>query len=263
MYICWAVKRMNSEKNRIQNFGEEASAADENISLQKKCAPRQAHMGEETKGRSFASGIGFQKLVWVFTIGCFIGYVVEVLFCLVTKGYFENKQGMLYGPFNQIYGFGAVLMTIILVPMSKKGNLQIFLVGALIGGIFEFSCSFIQEYVFGSRSWDFSSQMFDFNGRTSLLFMFYWGILALGFVRICYPALSGMIEKIPPKAGRVVTWLIVVFFSVNLFLSATAVLRWGKRVAGVSAKNAFQRFLDSVYPNERMLRTYPNMKMIP
>ena len=50
------------------------------------------------------SGISFQKLVWVFIVGCLAGYIVETIYCLVTRGVIESRQGMVYGPFNQVYG---------------------------------------------------------------------------------------------------------------------------------------------------------------
>ena len=60
---------------------------------------------------SFARGLNFYKLFWVFFIGCFLGVVVETLFYLVTEFRFTNRTGLLYGPFNLVYGFGALLMT--------------------------------------------------------------------------------------------------------------------------------------------------------
>jgi len=63
--------------------------------------------------KSFASGTDFYKLFWVFMIGCFLGVVIETLFCLVLNGYIESRQGLVYGPFNPVYGFGAVLMTLV------------------------------------------------------------------------------------------------------------------------------------------------------
>ena len=62
--------------------------------------------------RPFAPGLGFYKIFWVFFLGCIIGVVVETLWCLATKFYIENRSGVIYGPFNPVYGVGAVVLTL-------------------------------------------------------------------------------------------------------------------------------------------------------
>jgi len=83
---------------------------------------------------------------------------------------------MLYGPFSQIYGFGAVIMVLLLTPLSLKGKSWLFCGSAVVGGLFEVVCSLVQEAFFGSVSWQYSGQAFSlFGGRTSLIYMFFWG----------------------------------------------------------------------------------------
>lgn len=64
--------------------------------------------------KSFASGLNFYKLFWVFFISSVICYIVETIFCFVTQGYSGSLQGLIYGPFSQIYGFGAVIIKLYL-----------------------------------------------------------------------------------------------------------------------------------------------------
>lgn len=54
--------------------------------------------------KSFAHGLNFYKLFWIFFVGCFLGVVIETLYCLVTRHRFESRQGLIYGPFNLVYG---------------------------------------------------------------------------------------------------------------------------------------------------------------
>ena len=60
---------------------------------------------ESKSGASFAEGLNFYKLFWVFFIGSFLGVVIEVLFCLATQHRLESRTGLVYGPFNLVYGF--------------------------------------------------------------------------------------------------------------------------------------------------------------
>ncbi|MBQ8333199.1 MAG: hypothetical protein IJX93_05440, partial [Clostridia bacterium] len=57
---------------------------------------------------SFAHGLNFYKLFWVFTIGCFIGVVIETFWCLLRYRKLESRKGLVWGPFNLVYGFGAL-----------------------------------------------------------------------------------------------------------------------------------------------------------
>lgn len=207
-------------------------------------------------------GLGIHKLTFIFTVGCVIGYIVEMLFCILWHGYVQTRQGMIYGPFSQIYGFGAVLMSVILSSMTQRSNLYIFSSCALIGGFFEFFCSVFQEMAFGTKSWDFSDQTFHFGGRTSLLFMCLWGSLGLFFIRVVFPRMTLWMDRIPLRAGVVISWLLIVFFTVNLFLSATAVKRWTDRQHAVTATNAYHEWLDIRFPDERMKTIFPQMEPV-
>jgi len=43
-------------------------------------------------------------IFWLFVIGSIVGYIYEMIVVLVQKGYFESRQGLIYGPFTPIYG---------------------------------------------------------------------------------------------------------------------------------------------------------------
>lgn len=166
-------------------------------------------------GKSFASGIDFYKLFWVFMIGCFLGVVVETLFCLVNSGYIQSRQGVIYGPFNPVYGFGAVVLTLVLHPFTKKPWYVVFLLSMVLGGGFEFLSSLIQQYVTGTVSWQYDQLPFNFGGRTSLRYSFYWGFLGLLWMKEIYPGLSKVIEKIPKKIGGGIDLVTGCFYGVE------------------------------------------------
>lgn len=215
---------------------------------------------EQTNKNSFATGLNFYKLFWVFFIGSFVGVIVEILFCLVTEGHFECRQGVVYGPFNPVYGFGAVVITIVLYILRRQRDLVIFIGGSVIGGAFEWLCSYFQEMFMGTVSWDYSDIPFNIGGRTCLLYSLFWGILAIVWLKFIYPLMSALIERIPNKIGRLVTWVLVLFMAFDMFISSAAVVRMGERQKDIAPKTSFDRFLDNNLDDEFLTQIYPNMR---
>lgn len=211
---------------------------------------------------SFAGGFNFYKLFWVFFAGCFIGVILEMGFCFITKGYVESRAGLVYGPFNPVYGFGAVLMTLGLFKLYRQRDLWIFLGSMIIGGGFEFLCSLFQELVFGTVSWEYSNTAYNIGGRTNLLFSFMWGVLGLLWVKEMYPRLSKLIEKIPNKIGVPLTWVLVVFMIFNMMVSSLAVNRQKERRQGIPASDIVDQIMDQQFPDERLKKIYPNMIVV-
>ena len=204
----------------------------------------------------FAKGICFEKIFWIFIIGCVFGCMVEVLNHFIHYGNFVSRSGLIYGPLNPVYGFGVVIFVLFLSKI--KNPILIFIGGMLLGGGFEYVCSFVQEKVFGTISWDYSHQLFNIGGRTSLKYMLIWGVLALIFMKFIYPILSNLIEKIPVKIGRILTVILVVFVIFDAVISIIACLRQSERALGEKASNKFEVFLDKHYPDKRLNEIFEN-----
>ena len=124
-------------------------------------------------------------------------------------------------------------------------------------GAYEYLCSVFTELVFGVVFWDYSHIPFNLAGRVNLLYCFFWGIAAVVWVRWCYPKLSGLIERIPRKWGRPLTWVLVVFFVLDITVSALALGRLEDRSQGLPPQNAVEEYLDEHYGDQRMNRIYP------
>jgi uncharacterized membrane protein len=211
------------------------------------------------KQNRFAAGYHFYKMFWVFLISSILGFVIESLFCLLHYGYIESRAGLIYGPFSQVYGFGAVIMVLILHRINIKRELLLFFASAFLGGLFEFSCSLIQEFAFGFISWDYSDSQFSILGRTDLLYCFFWGILGVILIEDIYPIMSHQIEKIPNQIGMIITWVLISLILLDFLISAGATIRANQRFHGLPASNSIQRILDRYYPDSVLKRIYPNM----
>lgn len=220
---------------------------------------------EEAKEKAgvFAVGCSFYKLVCLFFLGAFLGDITETIFCYVTAGKLMSRSSVVYGPFSIVWGLGCVLLTAILYQYRNHSDRYIFVFGTVVGGVYEYVCSVFTELVFGTVFWDYSGIPFNLGGRINLLYCFFWGIAAVVWLKILYPRLSALIEKIPKKPGVIFTWVMLVFMVFNILISALALNRYNQRHAGAAAEpTALAAFLDDRFPDERMERIYPNAIMV-
>ena len=218
---------------------------------------------EKSSNAPFASGLSFSKLFWVFMIGNFVGFLLETMYCLLSPPHqFELRVSVVYGPFILVYGFGAVIMTLLLYKLYNQKDVMIFLASMFIGATFEYTCSLFQQMAFGTVSWEYSGSALSVGGRTNLMYAFFWGILGLVWIKDIYPRMSRLIEKFPKKIGRVLTVAVAIFMVFDMAISSAAVYRQTERHKGIKATNEIQVFLDKHYDDEFLNIIYPNMQYV-
>lgn len=215
--------------------------------------------------RTFAKGLCFDKLFFIFLVGCVVGTYYEQILNLVkyylNDGtiFWESRRGVIYGPFNPLYGFGAVVMTICLMKKERPWYLTLFY-GFMLGGIIEYGVSWFQEIFVGTTSWNYTGYFLNIGGRTTITFMFAWGIMGLLFVYVAYPFLSQLIERIPYLLGKWLTRFFVVFMCLDMIISWTALVRQTFRRMGREPITFVGEVYDKIYTDEFLEQYFPNMK---
>jgi len=200
-------------------------------------------------------------IFWLFILGSIIGYVVETIVALVQTGGFESRKGLVYGPFTPVYGIGIIMYYVLLNNMNTKNKAKVFLITMIVGGILEYLCSYVQEKVFGTISWNYSNLLFNINGRTSLLHCTYWGIAGILYSAYIKPMVEKVRRIISRKNMQIVTVVVLAFMTFDIGISFAAANRQTQRRNNQLPCSSFDVFLDKYYPDEYMDKVYANKEV--
>lgn len=116
-------------------------------------------------------------------------------------------------------------MAIVIALRRIDPGWKVVLVGGLAGGMLEFAMSLIQQYLLGSRSWNYANEPLNIGGRTTVPFMLFWGLLCYLIVRFILP---------------LVLWLVHLIDAVG---ALPAIFLYGQRANGVVFDNWFAQHI--------------------
>ena len=210
------------------------------------------------KKEIFAEGFCFYKVFLLYIIGCMIGVYYEEILTFCRTGEWLSRQGIIYGPFNPVYGLGFLAFILLLCRNLERKWWLTYIYSCLIGGAAEMVTSLISEYVFKVNAWDYSDKFLNIMGRTTIPFMLFWGIGGLIFVKVVFPALSKLIELLPKRIGDVIMPTFMIFVLISHVVSYSALFRYGTRSEGKPASNTIEVVLDKYYDDNLMKEYYEN-----
>ena len=267
-------KKNDVIKNEEQNMSVENNQHEENNKTQNQ---------PKVKKKRTINGISIWRILAYFIIYSVLGYMIETIYGVITKGVWESRQSFLYGPFCGIYGLGAVVMIVCLHKFPKKFN-TLFIGGFIVGSVIEYVVSLVGEMVLGVKWWDYSGMPLNLNGRICVYFSVFWGFLGLYLIASLNPKVDRIINWIKSKFKTykglktcVTTVFILLMidciasgFAIEFFLVRMIV----KNDIPIANKEAVVEQYDKIYGNEKlskfiyefwgdkkMIRTFPNLKI--
>lgn len=161
----------------------------------------------------------FYTYLTIFLTASVFGYFMEVFGMLLTTGKLVDR-GFLNLPFLPIYGFGSVLLTLVL-GQSRKSRLALFVASVFLCSAVEYFSGYVLDHAFGLQLWDYSGYSLNLDG-----YIAYWssigfgvgGMLVVGYVS---PALDLFISRRRLTNLRIVLWPLVLIVLVS-FLDSLA-----------------------------------------
>ena len=236
-------------------------------------AAAEGMLGRDETGEGYIK-LNYFNLFWVFFVCSVLGLILEEVWHMVVvdPGVYQDRAGMLFGPFSPIYGFGAVLMTMALNRFYKKNPLIIFLVSALIGGAFEVFVGWFMQTSFGVVSWSYSHiRLFGMpdpiavltGGRTCTPFACMWGLGGLIWIKVLLPRLLKLINMIPWKRRYSATVILTAVMVIDGVMTLQSLDYWYQRVNGTVRNIPVAQFYDKHFDNEYMENRFQSMTMSP
>ena len=268
------MKKEKMKKEEIKNEEKNIPVADTHDEAQE---------NTNIKKKLTINGISIWRILAYFIIYSVLGYIIETIYGMITKGVWESRQSFLYGPFCGIYGLGAVVMIICLHKFPRKFN-TLFIGGFIVGSIVEYVVSFVGEMLLGVKWWDYSNMPLNINGRICVYFSVFWGFLGIYLIASLNPKVDKIIDWTKSKFKTykgLKTFVMTVFillmidcistaFAIEFFLVRMIV----QNDIDVANKEAVIEQYDKIYGNEKlskfiyqfwgdkkMIRTFPNLKI--
>lgn len=184
------------------------------------------------------------KYIALFFIYSLLGWLLELLFTFINTKKYINR-GCLIGPYCPIYGFGCILLNLIL---NKYTNniIILFIVTFVICTILEYLTSLILEKIFNLRWWDYSRYKYNINGRVCLETMLPFSILGTIVIKYLNPMFINLLDKIPIKHLFIIDIILITIISIDMLFSIYFTIL-AKKKKKISKKDATEEIKYNTY----------------
>lgn len=159
------------------------------------------------------------QMVIIFALISFGGWVYETIYCSVVEGEF-TKRGFLFGPTCPIYGIGAIAEWLVLGQISNP--IIVFIIGAVLATVIEYSTGLFLERRFKKKWWDYSMFKFNLHGRICPQASAVFGAFSVTSVFVLVPTMLNILMIFSKHTVSIVAFIVVTLY----FLDTVASLLW-------------------------------------
>lgn len=177
-------------------------------------------------------GFSLYEMCLLFIVWSFIGWAIEVCAHALKMGEYSNR-GFLSMPICPIYGFGVLIITILLHPFMNIPILM-FICSSLICTAFELFVGVTMKMIFHNVWWDYSDEHFNFKGYICLKTSILWGMGCLIVEYCAEPQIEWLVDSIPTTAGTVFIGVMGVLIIIDCSNSVAAVYKLNLRLKEIS-----------------------------
>ena len=158
----------------------------------------------------------------VFYLYCMLGWCFESTVVSVGQRRLVNR-GFLRGPMLPIYGFGAVILLHVSLPL-KQHPVWLYLASMIAATVFEYIVGVVMEKIFKVKYWDYSKQPFNLNGYICLTSSLAWGAFSILLVRFLHPPVEDLVLRLPAFLVDPLAFLLTIAVTVDAVRSFQAAM---------------------------------------
>lgn len=149
---------------------------------------------------------------WVifFFIYCFIGWIWECSYVSIRTKKLTNR-GFMRGPVLPIYGFGAVLMVWVGLPLMAHPVIMFF-VGLLCASTMEYFTGDIMQRLFKVRYWDYTGCLLNIKGHVCLKASLAWGTFTLLMNYFVHKPIERLVLGVSDNVIHVIAFIGTILF---------------------------------------------------
>ena len=162
----------------------------------------------------------------LFMIYSIAGWILEVVLKYKDHKRFIDR-GFLIGPYCPIYGYGALLITILL-NRYENDPIVLFCMTIIVCGFLEYFTSWYMEKLFKARWWDYSKRKFNLNGRVCLGTLIPFGVFGLIITYVMNPFFIKCLESVNNKILTIISVLLFVIYIIDNIISTIIILGFRK-----------------------------------
>ena len=209
----------------------------------------------------------FYSYCILFFIYSLIGWLMEVLLTLYNEHKFVNR-GFLLGPCCPIYGFGCIILYLLLKPYTNN-VIVLFILTLFTCSVIEYITSYFMEKIFRLRWWDYSRRKFNINGRICLETMIPFGLGGMFIMYIVNPFFLRMLSHIPDVLLTVISIVLALVFIFDLCMSTKIIFNLKSTVRNIkkdSTEEITAKVKDFImnnakYAKKRLVKAFPKLKI--
>ena len=156
-------------------------------------------------------------LLLMFFTFAIIGWVWEGVYDLLRCGIIAN-HGVLLGPWLPIYGFGGVLMYLLL-NRFKQYPIVVFMGAFVFCTIIEYFTGVYLEFTKGTTWWNYRNIPFNIDGKICLLASIFFGLAGYLLIYFIAPKLREIYDKLNYKRASILILFLMAIFTLDFIHS--------------------------------------------
>ena len=183
--------------------------------------------------KDYKMNYSISNLILLFFAFSIFGYLWEVIYTFLNEGLLVNR-GTMYGPWIPIYGWGGILMIILLINLKDK-PFYLFIGAFILSGILEYTTSLYLDIFYDKKWWDYSGYFLNINGRICLEGLLIFAMAGCITIYFIIPHIDKILKKIKPNIKVVIIVILVSLYCVD-FVCSTIKPNSGSGITIVSKK---------------------------